>query len=324
MLETEFAFAVEGDGARFSQHRQSLAGDHALPAGNVHGAHHAGCNRRVQAQQGFASAVRELNRQATGLQPPYGLQQAADCRQSNRLGIGKGQIQRNQRVGLPQRACTQAVIVGDGCVDDSDVAPGACACIFDAHLYRFVACQRLGARDAPAGKKPDGHPSDRGLAHLGKGVVRARRQPGNRHGTVIVNELARHRAMGAVAAQNHDRRHAHALQKPGRGERVLDRGRGLHIQELDGRQRVIGAAPDMALQKGADTTAVGHDPGPLDATGRCGAEQSKHDVHPIGDLQVSGIGHNAPDVARRYGVGDNTNAGFKSVGHASHTEVPRA
>jgi hypothetical protein len=180
----------------------------------------------------------------------------------------------------------------------------------DHHLQQLVGRQRLGRGDAPGGVQAGREPGDRGLAHLGEGVVGAGGQPGDRQwrATAGGGEFPHHRAVGAVTAQHHDRGGAGGLQQAGGGERVLHRGGGVEVQPGDLGQRGVAAA-QVALQQRADAAAVGHQQRAGHAGGARGLQHAQHDVDAVGDLQVAGVGHDAADVARRHRVGDDAETG---------------
>jgi hypothetical protein len=113
-------------------------------------------------------------------------------------------------------------------------------------------------------------------------------------------------------------------------EGVVDRGSGLEVEELDGRQPlIIGAfvpmgmlAAEVALEQGADAAAVGHQQGVGDARGARTLQQAQHDVDALGDLQVAGVRHHAPDVARGDRIGDDAEGGGTASCATGRADVP--
>ena len=183
----------------------------------------------MQHQQRVRRVGRQLHRQAATLAPAHRLQQTADRRQADRLGLGKGQVGRGQRAGLPQGARADAAVMRDHRVDDGDVAPlRAAVTRVDQHLEQLVGHQRFGRqRCARRRTSPAASPVMVGSRISGKALLVPVDRPAiGSEGcdALLAHQLAHHRAVRAVTAQHDDCAGTGRLQHARGGEAVLDAG----------------------------------------------------------------------------------------------------
>ena len=225
-------------------------------------------------------------------------------RQADRAGAGEGHQRLRDRPDPPQGARPDPALGGDGHVDQCAV-PGAAV---DGDLQLLGPPHQLVAAH-PAGRHQAGRqPGHGGLAQLREGVVGAGGQRAQRD----VAAVPGHHPVGAVAAQDHDRRHlplGHGQHGLGRVARVLAQRHLQHLQlgqALGG--QVPGAAAEVALEALGEAGAGRHHDHPAHPDGAEPGHEPVHHRALLGVVEHRGPGHQPADVPPGRGVGDDADA----------------
>ena len=184
----------------------------------------------------------------------------------------------------------------------------------DEALVRSVG--NLG-RDPPRHRKAGSDAGHRRLSVVRERVVGAGRDAGDRGPSAV----HRHRAMGAVAAEDHDRRHPFGHHRADRAARILDRAGHRELEVPQGGEPLPTRVPralDSAFHVSPDAGSLRHRKHLGDPAGPEAGEHPEHDVCPVRHLEARRVGDDTPDVPCGKGIRDETDP------HSVHPSDPSA
>ena len=191
----------------------------------------------------------------------------------------------------------------------------------DGHEEALVRGVGDAGRHAPRYREAGREAGHRRLAMIREGIVGPRRDTGDGDPAAV----HRHRAVGAVPAQNDDGRDALGHHCADRAAGVLHRAGHREVEMPHGGEPLVADVPgplDAAFDVGADAAPFRHRDHLRHAAGPEAGEDPEYDIRPVRDLEARRIGDDAADIPRRKRIRDETDPHF--VPSHWHSGEPRA
>ena len=281
-------------------------GRQAAPAAHLDGAEPSGGDRRLEAYR--RACVRsggprlrrsDLDRQAIRRPASDRLQKAGDRGEPDHARVRERDVELPERLRAPQCARPHHPLRDEGDVDEGRVMLRP----VDGHEEALVRGVGHVGGHAPGHREPGREAGHRRLAVVREGVVGPRRDGGDGGPAA----LRRHRAVGAVAAQDDDGRDLLVEHGADRAAGVFRRAGHREVEAPHGSEALAARVPgplDPAFDVGVDAAPFRHRDDLPHAAGPEAGKDPEHDVRPVRDLEARRVGDDAADVPRGEGVRD--------------------